>query len=322
MRAIAAAGPGGRLIDVEVPRPALREHDALVAVEAVSINPADVKLAERTTSRSRILGFDAVGTVIELGPSATGFAVGDEVYYAGDITRQGANADYHAVDTRLIAHRPMSLTVAEAAALPLTTITAWESLFTHLSVNRETTGDLVVVGAAGGVGSMVIQLAKLSTALRVVGTASRPESEAWAAKMGADELVDPRDLVKGVKSIAPLGVDAVFSSYSSGNIRHFAEILKPFGHIVAIDDGHLDLSPLKAKSITWHWEYMFTHSTQKTPQMSSQGELLRGVASLVDAGMLRSTLTTEIQDFTAAGIQRAHDLVATSTTVGKVVVRR
>ncbi|WP_369372196.1 zinc-binding alcohol dehydrogenase family protein [Promicromonospora sp. Populi] len=322
MRAVAAGGPDHKLVDVELPMPSLRAHDLLVRVAAVSVNPADVKIAARAAGKPRILGFDAVGTVVEVGSAATGFAAGDEVYYAGDITRQGANAEFQAIDARLVGHKPAQLSVAEAAAMPLTTITAWESLFTHLAATPDTTGSLVVVGAAGGVGSVLIQLAKLRTALHVIGTSSRQESSDWVTTMGADVVVDHRSLAKSVKAVAPEGVDALFSSYSTGNIQDFAEIVKPFGHIVAIDDGKLDLGPLKSKSIAWHWELMFTHAMYSTPDMASQGQLLNEAADLFDAGSLRTTLTTELDDFSAAGIQHAHDLVASGRTIGKVVVRR
>nr|WP_062333795.1 zinc-binding alcohol dehydrogenase family protein [Herbidospora sakaeratensis] len=320
MRAIATSAAG--LVDVEVPEPELRPHDLLVRVEAVSVNPVDVKIAAGADENQRILGFDAAGTVVRTGPEVTGFQAGDEVYYAGDVTRPGANADLHAVDARIVGHRPRTLSVAQSAAVPLTTITAWESLFTHLGAHSGTTGTLLVVGAPGGVGSMLVQLAKQLTSLRVIGTAARGETHDWVTRLGADATVDRHTLVESVRALAPDGVEAVFSPFSEGNIEAYAEIVKPFGHVVAIDDHHPDLFPLKAKSIAWHWEFMFTHAMFQTPDMGSQGRLLDEAAAHFDAGRLRSTLTTEIDDFTAAGLRRAHATVASGSTIGKVVVRR
>ncbi len=320
MRAVATCAGG--LVDVEVPVPSPRPHDLLVRVEAVSVNPVDVKIAAGAVDDRCILGFDAAGTVVEMGPEVTGFQVGDEVYYAGDVTRPGANAEFHAVDARIAGHRPRTLSVAQSAAVPLTTITAWESLFTHLGAHSGTTGTLLVVGAPGGVGSMLVQLAKQLTSLRVIGTAARGETHDWVMRLGADATVDRHKLVDAVKALAPDGVEAVFSPFSEGNIEAYAEIVKPFGHVVAIDDHHPDLFPLKAKSISWHWEFMFTHAMFQTPDMASQGRLLDEAAAHFDAGRLRSTLTTEIDEFTAAGLRRAHSIVAAGSTIGKVVVRR
>ncbi len=320
MAAIATSGAG--LVDVDVPLPSLRPHDILVQVEAVSVNPVDVKVAASAGDAQRILGYDAAGTVVGTGPEVRRFAAGDKVYYAGDITRQGANADFHAVDSRIAGHKPENLTMAEAAAAPLTTITAWESLFTHLGAHAGTTDTLLVVGAPGGVGSMLVQLASRLTSMRVIGTASQQASRERVLALGADETVDHHTLVESVKAVAPDGVEAVFSSFSEGNIEAYAEIVKPFGHVVAIDDHHPDLFPLKSKSIAWHWELMFTHAIYQTPDMASQGRLLDEAAALFDAGRLRTTLGVEIGDFTAAGLRRAHELVAAGSSVGKVVVRR
>ncbi|GAB1822447.1 zinc-binding alcohol dehydrogenase family protein [Herbidospora sp. RD11066] len=314
MAAIATSGSG--LVDVDVPPPSLRPHDVLVQVEAVSVNPVDVKVAASAGDEQKILGYDAAGTVVQTGPEVRRFAAGDRVYYAGDITRQGTNAEFHAVDSRIAGHKPDNLSMAEAAAAPLTTITAWESLFTHFGAHRGTTGTLLVVGAAGGVGSMLVQLAKRLTSLRVIGTASGPDSRDRVLALGADETVG------SVKDVPPDTAEFLFSPFSEGNIETYAEIVKPFGHVVAIDDHHVDVFPLKSKSIAWHWELMFTHAIYQTPDMGSQGRLLDEAAALFDSGRLRSTIGTEIADFTAAGLRRAHELVAAGSSTGKVVVRR
>ena len=313
------------LQDVTVPVPELRPHDVLVRVHAVSVNPVDVKvrggLSRQTTPK--VLGYDAAGVVEATGADVTTLAVGDEVYYAGDITRSGSNTELQAVDERIVARKPATLGFAEAAALPLTSLTAWESLFDRLRLDATSRGTLAVLGGAGGVGSVMIQLAKQLTGVRVLASASRAESQAWVEELGADDVIDHRDLVASVEGVAPDGLDHLFSPASQGNVEAFARILKPFGEIVAIDDPvGLDLMPLKSKSIAWHWEFMFTRSTYTTPDVVEQKHVLEEVASLVDAGRIRTTLTTAIDDFSAVGLREAHRLVETGRTVGKVVVHR
>lgn len=312
------------LLDVQVPLPALRPHDLLVQVGAVSVNPVDVKQRKSlpTSSEPTILGFDAAGVVAAVGPEVTAYAVGDEVFYAGDITRQGSNAQFQAVDERIVGRKPQSLSYQDSAALPLTAITAWEALFERFGLTAESTGDLLVLGGAGGVGSIMIQLAKALTKVRVIATASRDDSRDWALQMGADDVIDHHDLQAQTRTIAPGGVDYLFSPHSAGNIETFAEIVRPFGHITAIDEPPgLDLLPLKAKSIAWHWELMFTRSLSGY-DMIGQQNLLNDVAAMVDAGALRSTVTNVIGDFTAAGIREAHRQVESGRMVGKVVITR
>jgi zinc-binding alcohol dehydrogenase family protein len=320
MQAVVAVGT--ELVDhtVDIPRPG--PHDLLVDVRAVSVNPVDIKLRAGNSGTGRILGFDAAGTVLSTGSDVTRFTPGDEVYYAGDITRPGTNAQFHVVDERIVGHKPASLSFAQAAAMPLTTITAWESLFDHLRATPDTTGSLVVVGAAGGVGSILVQLARALTRLRVIGTASRPESTEWVRSMGAHHVVDHRELPHAITGLAPGGVDYLFTSYSTGQIDTYAEILRPFGEIVAIDDEHQDLYPLKSKSITWHWELMFTRSMHHAADLDRQGRLLDEAAELLDKGTLRHTVSATIDDFSAAGFRRAHELVKTGHAIGKVVIHR
>jgi NADPH:quinone reductase len=317
----AVVAVGGALVDdaVDVPRPG--PHDVLVEVRAVSVNPVDTKIRAGGGAR-RILGFDAAGTVVATGSDVTRFGVGDDVYYAGDITRPGSNAQFHGVDERIVARKPASLSFAEAAAMPLTTITAWESLFDHLRATQETTGSLVVVGAAGGVGSILVQLARTLTGLQVVGTASRPESVDWVRAMGTHEVIDHRELATAAKRLVPTGVDYLFTSYSKDQIDVYADIMRPFGQIVAIDDARQDLYPLKSKSITWHWEFMFARPMHHAVDLDRQGRLLDEAAELLDKGTLRHTMTTAIGDFSAAGIRRGHELVEAGRAVGKVVVHR
>ncbi|HKV22302.1 MAG TPA: zinc-binding alcohol dehydrogenase family protein [Mycobacterium sp.] len=316
---------GAALQDVTVAVPELRSRDVLVRVNAVSVNPVDIKqrAALQPSTAPVILGYDAAGVVEAVGPGVETLAVGDEVFYAGDITRQGSNAQLQAVDERIVARKPSSLSFADAAALPLTTITAWETLFDRFGLTKDSTGDLLVLGAAGGVGSIMIQLAKALTGVRVIATASRDESRDWALRMGADGVINHHDLRDEALRAAPDGVDYLFSPHSAGNIDTYAAIVRPFGHITAIDEPPgLDLVALKEKSIAWHWELMFTRSMYETPDMISQQRLLTAVAGLVDDGVLRSTVTRIIDDFSAAGIREAHRDVESGRMTGKVVVSR
>jgi NADPH:quinone reductase len=313
------------LVDVELPTPELRPRDVLVAIQAVSVNPADVKLRAglSTAALPTVLGYDAAGVVQAIGPEVSSLSVGDEVWYAGDIMRQGSNADLQAVDERIVARKPRSLTFAEAAALPLTSITAWETLFDRFRLSSESTGTMLVVGGAGGVGSILIQLAKLLTDVRVLATASRRESREWVSELGADAVVDHYDLVASTQAVADDEIDFVVSPHSRGNIDAYAELMRPFGEITAIDEPQsLNLAALKGKSITWHWEMMFTRSMYETPDMIAQKHLLERVAELVDEQRVRTTLTRAIPDFSASGLRQAHALVESGRMTGKVVVHR
>jgi NADPH:quinone reductase len=311
------------LEDLEVPVPEPGPRDLLVRVEAVSVNPVDVKVrASSDPGREpRILGYDAAGTVMATGPDVTFFSPGDEVYYAGSIDRPGTDAQFHVVDERITGRKPLSLTFAQAAALPLTTITAWEALFDRFRLNPESSGVLVVLGAAGGVGSMVTQLTRALTRVVVIGTASRPESRQWAQEMGAHHVIDHHDLAGGVRGIAPDGVNYVFSPHTAGSIGQFAEILRPGGAVTAIDEPEgLDILPLKDKSIAFHWEFMFTRPLFQPPDMVEQHELLNRVASMVDEGTIRTTLTQQLGPINAATLREAHAMVEEGRMVGKVVV--
>ena len=258
-----------------------------------------------------------------VGPQVSTLRVGDEVWYAGDLNRQGSNAEFQAVDERIVSRKPATLSFGDAAALPLTTITAWESLFDRFGLTRESAGDLLVLAGAGGVGSIMIQLAKALTGLRVIATASRDESRQWALSMGADAVVNHHHLRDEVLAVAPDGVDYLFTPNSKGNIDDFAAIVKPFGHITAIDEPPgLDLLALKQKSIAWHWELMFTRSMFETPDMIEQQRLLATTAALIDEGVLRTTVTKTITDFSAAGLREAHRDVESGRMTGKLVITR
>lgn len=304
-----------------VPIPALRPHDLLVRVRAVSVNPVDTKVLKRLgAGESTQLGYDAAGVVEAVGAQASGFAVGDEVYYAGDISRPGSNAELHAVDSRIVAHKPGNLDWAEAAALPLTTITAWESLFDKFRLIPESRGVLLVVGGAGGVGSVLIQLAKVLTGVTVIATASRDESRAWVRDLGADAVVGHRNLRDEVAAVAPDGLRWIFSSFTAGNLDDYQHLLQPFGEIVAVDDDPGPLGALKTKAISFHWEYMFARIIHDTPDVAEQGRLLARTAELVEQGRIRTTLTRTLAGLSPDTLAEAHEVLRSGTAVGKLAI--
>ena len=315
------------LVDVELADPEPAPHDVLVEVRAASVNPVDVKqrAASPALDAPRVLGFDGAGVVRAVGSQVTLFRPGDEVWWAGQIDRQGSDADLQLVDERIVGRKPSSLGFAEAAALPLTTITAWESLFDKLALTADSRGALLVVGATGGVGSIMLQLVReLLPGVRTIATASGEENVRWARSLGAVATVDHHaDLVGETLAAEPDGVDWIFTAHSAGRAADYARLVKPFGAIVAIDSGKdVDFDVLKAKSLSWHWEFMFTRPVQRTPDMIRQHELLDAVADLVDAGRVTSTAQTVLQGWDAATFREAHRLVESGHTVGKVVVQR
>ena len=310
------------LIDIDLDVPAPGPHDLLVEVRAVSVNPVDVKVRAGVdpAGEPKVLGFDAAGVVVGTGDAVTAFSVGDEVHYAGSIARPGSNAALQLVDERITGHKPTSLGFAEAAALPLTTITAWEALFDHLRLGPESRGSLVVMAAAGGVGSIAVQLARRLTGVTVIGTASRPESTRWAEDMGAHHVVNHHHLREEIQKVAPDGVDAILSPFSAGNVETFAEILRPRGEVVAFDEPEgLDILPLKSKSQTWHWEFMFSRPLHE-PESTYQGEVLEKVARLVDDRVLRTTISDRLGPLNAETLREAHRRLESSTTIGKTVL--
>ncbi|MCW2525068.1 MAG: NADPH:quinone reductase [Frankiales bacterium] len=325
MRAVAFAQSqsGESALDVELPVPTPGPHDLLVRVQAVSVNPVDTKARRPAAAGEfKVVGYDAAGTVVATGSEVTLYEVGEDVMYAGAINRPGTNSQFHLVDQRIVGPKPASLSFAEAAALPLTAITAWEVLFDRLRLGPASTGTLLVVAAAGGVGSMICQLARTMTDLEVIGTASRPASAEWARTMGAQHVVDHHgDLVAEVHALAPSGVEYLFSPRTPGNLDRYAELIKPFGHLAVIDESDgAGLMSLKSKSVAWHWHSMFTRSVYGTPDMIEQHRLLAAVSSMVDSGGLRTTLASELSPINAANIQQAHQQVSAGSMIGKVVV--
>jgi zinc-binding alcohol dehydrogenase family protein len=316
------------LEDLELPAPTPLARDLLVRVRAVSVNPVDTKVRRNTAppaGEAKVLGWDAVGVVEGIGSEVTGFQVGDRVYYAGSITRPGANSELHVVDERIVARAPASLDDGQAAALPLTTITAWELLFDRLRVPQGGGAGrtLMIVGGAGGVGSILIQLARQLTQLTVIATASRPETQAWCLALGAHAVIDhSKPLAQALKDSGHGQVDYVAALTQTQ--QHYAQIiesLKPQGAIGVIDDMvGLDAMPLKSKALSLHWELMFTRSMFGTPDMAEQGRLLADVAQLVDAGRIRTTAGTHFGAIAAANLLRAHAWIETGKAQGKVVL--
>ena len=316
------------LQDIELPAPVAGPRDLLVRVKAISVNPVDTKVRRNMAPEAgqpKVLGWDAAGTVEAVGTGVKNFKVGDRVYYAGSIVRPGANSELHAVDERIVALAPTSLDDAQAAALPLTTITAYELLFDRLRVpkNGGAGQTLLVTGGAGGVGSILIQLARQLTQLRVVATASRAETRAWCLALGAHAVIDHSKPLAAELKAAGIGeVDMVASLTQTG--QHYAQIiesLKPQGQLAVIDDlPTLDAMPLKTKSISLHWEMMFARSRFETPDIAEQGALLAEVAALVDAGRIRTTANASFGAINAANLRKAHALIESGKAQGKVVL--
>lgn len=318
------------LIDVEMEKPVPTGRDILVKVKAISVNPVDVKVRapkNRTESTPKVLGWDVAGVVEQVGADCTLFSPGDEVYYAGSIIRQGGNSEYHLVDERIVGSKPKSLDFAGAAALPLTSITAWESLYDRLGVsaNKEDNAGktLLIIGAAGGVGSIATQLAKYA-GLTVIGTASRPESAEWAKGQGADYIINHfEDFLPQLEAAGFQQVDYVLCLNSTEkHWKNMAEVIAPQGKICSIveTDELLNLTLLKNKSVTFVWELMFTRSTYQTADMIEQHKLLNEVARLVDEGVIRTTTTDKLHPINAGNLRKAHAMLETGRTVGKVVL--
>lgn len=316
------------LIDIDIAEPVPGLRDLLVRVRAVSVNPVDTKVRMRgapADGAPQILGYDAAGIVEGVGAQVTRFRPGDAVFYAGALGRPGTNAELHLVDERIVGHKPAALSFAEAAAMPLTAITAWEALFDRLDIRRAVPGAdaaILIVGGAGGVGSIATQLVRQLTDLTVVTTASRPETAQWSRDLGAHHVIDhTRPLAA---EIAGLGIAPTFVFSTTNTDRHLPEIgqlIAPQGRFALIDDpAALDVLPFKRKSVSTHWEFMFTRSMFGTADMDAQGRLLDEVARLVDAGTLRSTVAETFGTISAANLRRAHALIESGRAKGKIVL--
>ncbi|MEZ9565960.1 zinc-binding alcohol dehydrogenase family protein [Vibrio artabrorum] len=317
------------LFEFETHLPELKEQDLLVKVSATSINPADAKIRirnakDKTLEQPKVLGYDAVGEVVGKGSDVEGFEVGDRVYYAGDVTRMGANAEYQAVDYRITAKAPKSLSDEAAAVMPLATLTAWEALFDRLRIRPEEKKSILIIGGAGGVGSVAIQLAKQLTNLKVIATASRPETEQWVKDMGADHVVNHRRLVESVREQGIQHVDYIFNvADTKGHWDAMVELIAPQGmisSIVEFDDG-INLSALQGKSIGFIWELMFTRSLFNTEDIQKQQHILFQAANLIDSGRIQSTLTSTLHGFSAETLKEAHQRIESSASIGKTAIK-
>jgi len=330
------------LINIELPQPTVSGRDLLVKVKAIAVNPVDYKIRQNVSPADgeyKVIGWDAVGEVVAIGEAATQYKPGDLVYYAGDLNRQGSNAEYQLVDERLAGGKPKSLSDAEAAALPLTAITAWELLFEHLSIQQKSPDSsasnqkkfdevILVVGAAGGVGSIFIQLAKAITSATIIATASRESSQAWVKKLGAHYVVDHTQALKpqidalieneGISQVTHVaslnGTGAYFDSY--------VDLLAPFGKIALIDDPKsLDIARIKPKSLSLHWEFMFARSMFKAVDMDEQSHLLNRVSDLVDQGYIQTTAGKNLGVINAENLKAAHAELESGKSIGKIVLQ-
>lgn len=320
------------LEDIELPTPTPGARDLLIKVSAVSVNPVDTKVRVRAAppeGEYKVLGYDAVGEVVEVGDEVLSYKVGDRVWYAGDITRSGTNAEYHLVDERIAGKAPQSLSNAEAAAVPLTAITAWELLFDRIALKtKDHTASfderLLVVGAAGGVGSILVQLAAQLTNATIIGTASRPESRAWVKELGADYIIDHHQSFR--EQLDSLGISNVTHitslTHTGQHYNQLLEVIAPQGKLALIDDpeGGLDIMKLKQKSVSIHWEFMFTRSMFQTADIEEQRVLLNKVSELIDAGEIKTTLGENFGSINAHNLKRAHAQIESNRAIGKIVL--
>ena len=332
MKAVVYTQPGlpiqdaQSLYDAELPEPKVGARDLLVEVRAIAVNPVDTKVrASRGGDQPQVLGWDAVGVVRETGTEVTLFRPGDEVFYAGAIDRPGSYSQLHVVDERVVGHKPESLDNASAAALPLTSITAWELLFDRLAIEEDggKGQNLLVVGAAGGVGSILVQLAKKLTQLTVIGTASRPETQAWVKELGAHHVIDHSESIPlQLEDLKLNPIDYVVSlTHTDTYLPQLVEVLRPQGKLALIDDpAQLDVMPLKRKSLSLHWELMFTRSLYKTEDMIKQHQLLERVSQLVDEGIVKTTVGEHFGSICADNLKRVHALIESGKARGKIVL--
>lgn len=315
------------LMDIEQIKPVAKDRDILVKIEAVSVNPVDTKVrmrAQPPEGKYKVLGWDATGIVESVGDDVSLFSVGDKVWYAGALDRQGCNSEFHLVDERIVSEMPTLIGFAEAAAMPLTTITAWEVLFDRLKLATESQGSILIIGAAGGVGSIMIQLAKQLTNLTVIATASRPETQEWASSLGADHVINHHeDMVVAIENLGIGNVEHVASlTHTDTHLEAISQIIAPQGQLALIDDPEsFDIMPFKQKCVSIHWEFMFTRSLFQTHDMIKQHELLAKVAKMIDTGTIRSTAAGDSFDkINAKNLIKAHAFLESGKSKGKVVL--
>lgn len=320
------------LQDIELAKPTATGNDLLIKVKAIAVNPVDYKIRQNvapTDDNYKVIGWDAVGEVVETGNDVTRFNIGDTVFYAGDLLRQGSNAEFQLVDEKLVGLKPKNISDAEAAALPLTSITAWEMLFEHLAIKQQASNPaqkdevILVVGAAGGVGSILIQLAKKLTNATIIATASRENSKQWVTDLGADYVVDhskPLSPQIEALNIGPLTHIASLNN-TDAYIDTYVEQLIPFGKIALIDDPEaIDIKKLKMKSLSLHWTFMYTRSMFKTDDMVEQGKLLNRVSELIDQGKIKTTIGKNLGKINAENLRAAHQELESGSSIGKIVL--
>ncbi|WP_207431318.1 zinc-binding alcohol dehydrogenase family protein [Sabulibacter ruber] len=318
-------------IDFETEKPTPTGHELLVKVSAISVNPVDYKIRQNSAKdtvleQPKIIGWDAVGVVEAVGDAVSLFKEGDEVYYAGDLTKQGCNAEYQVIDERIVGKKPKTLSDEAAAAIPLTALTAWETFFDRmrLSPERDQNKTLLIIGGAGGVGSIAIQMAKKLLGLTVIATASRPESIEWCQNLGADFVVNHRNLVEEVRNTGFQYVDYIVDFVDTNQYWDaMADLIKPQGHIASITGSAtpIPLNKIKGKSVTFSWELMYTRSTFQTEDMVEQHHILNRVADLLDQGVLQGTLTQTLHGLSAENLKKAHAQLESGTTIGKLVIK-
>jgi len=318
-------------IEFEAVKPIPGPHDLLVKIDAISVNPVDFKIRQSAAKDTvletpKIIGWDAVGIVQSVGQDVTLFEVGDPVYYAGDITKQGSNAEYQIIDERIVGRKPKSLTIEEAAVIPLTALTAWEILFDRIRISAEKDKgkSILIIGGAGGVGSIAIQLAKKIAGLTVIATASRPETIDWCKQQGADFVVDHKDLIASVREAGFENVDFILDFVDTNAYWDtMVELIKPQGHIASITGSSepVVLNKLKSKSVSFSWELMYTRSMYQTEDMVEQHNILNIVADLLDDGILKTTLNTTLNGLTAENLKKAHELLESGRTIGKIAIK-
>ncbi|WP_141604441.1 zinc-binding alcohol dehydrogenase family protein [Terrilactibacillus laevilacticus] len=318
------------LVDITIAKPHATGHDILVKVKAISINPVDVKVRapkDKEEQDPKILGWDVAGVVEEVGEEVTLFQPGDEVYYAGSIDKPGCYSEYHLVEENIAARKPTTLSFAEAAALPLTTITAWEALFDRLGVSKSKDinkgKSILIINAAGGVGSIATQLASYF-GLTVIGTASRPETVEWSKKHGAHLVINHHeDFIPQLEKEGISSVNYILCLHSTDmHWDQMAKVIAPQGHIASIVETEepLDLDLLKSKSASFAWEFMFTRALFQTEDRIEQHRLLDEVAKLVDQGIIKTTINEQLRGINASTLRTAHKIVESNQMIGKLVV--
>ncbi|WP_347052087.1 zinc-binding alcohol dehydrogenase family protein [Flavobacterium olei] len=318
-------------IAFEAVKPVPGPNDLLVKIDAISVNPVDFKIRQSSAKDTvletpKIIGWDAAGIVQAVGQDVTLFEVGDSVYYAGDLTKQGSNAEYQIVDEKIVGKKPKTLSVEEAAAIPLTALTAWEILFDRIRITaeRDKGKSILIIGGAGGVGSIAIQLAKKIAGLTVIATASRPETVEWCKQQGADFVADHKDLIASVREAGFEHVDFILDFVDTNAYWDtMVELIKPQGHIASITGSSepVVLNKLKSKSVSFSWELMYTRSMYQTEDMIEQHNILNIVADLLDDGILKTTLNTTLNGFTAENLKKAHELLESGRTIGKIAIK-